>query len=39
MRWRYQDVMAMPTPVVNAAIRFVNEHVVSKGSADLDDLE
>lgn len=38
MRWSYQDVMALPVPVFNAAVRFVNEHVVAKGG-DLDDLE
>ena len=37
MRWQYADVMAMPTPVVQAAMRFVNEHVIAQGGTDLDD--
>lgn len=40
MRWSYRDVMALPVPVFDAAVRFVNEHVVnSNGGGDLDDLE
>jgi len=38
MRWRYADVMDMPVHVFDAAVRFVNQHVVSK-QGDLDDLE
>lgn len=38
MRWRYRDVMAMSVHEFAAAVRFVNEHVVSRGG-DLDDLE
>ena len=37
MRWSYWEVMAMPLPVVNAAMRFVNEHVVGQGGTDVDD--
>jgi hypothetical protein len=37
MRWRYADVIDMPVHVFDAAVRFVNEHVVKHG--DLDDLE
>jgi len=36
MRWSYRDVMAMPVPVVHAALRFANEYVVKQ--PDLDDL-
>lgn len=37
MRWRYEDVMALPAPVFNAVVEFANKHLSS--STDLDDLE
>jgi hypothetical protein len=38
MRWSFRDTWALPVPVFEAAVRFVNEHVVGKGD-DLDDLD
>lgn len=38
MRWGYRDVMALPVPVFNAAVKFVNEHIVSQ-STGLEDLD
>lgn len=37
MRWRYVDVMALPVPVFEAAVRFINEHVVKPQAIDDDD--
>lgn len=37
MRWRYEDVQALPVHVFYAAVRFVNEHLSKPSLDDLDD--
>jgi len=37
MRWRYRDVMALPVPVFEAVVQFVNDYIVKPQAIDDDE--